>query len=627
MAFMFDPSFHMTIVFLLTIFSIVSFVREKISIEAICVIIITTLLLLGQFFPLLDAQGKNQLSVTALLSGFSNPALVTVLALLVMGKGVIQTDALRGISSFLMRRKTKHIWVLFVPILIFVMVFSAFMNNTPLVVLAIPIVQALVHKANLSEGKFLMPLSFVAILGGMTTLVGSSTNLLVSSTLEDLGYEPFTFFQFFVPGVIMAAIGLVYVLLVVPHLLRDRKKMLDDLIEDREFIAEIEVKAESPLVGELCVEGVFPSFPEMNIKMIQRGWNIVLPPFEGYSLETGDIVLVSATRDALTGLLSRFPGYLLSDDQGDVLSKKDNIAEGEEGRSADIETRVENAHILAEIMIPPGSRYIDMTVEQAGFRYVFRTIVLGIQRRAKVVRRRLSRVRLQQGDVLLIAGSRKDIYSMREHSDVVVLSGSKEEIPLTTKAPIAMGVFLGVIGLAASGVLSIPVASIVGAVLMIATNCLNIRQATRALDRKIFFLVGSMLALGIGLDASGGALVIAGKILSLPFADDPLVMVGLLFGVVAIATNILSNNACAILFTPIAVNLAANLGVDPMVFATTVVFAANCSFASPIGYQTNLLVMGPGHYQFSDFMRAGIPLIGILWIVYIFIAKYYYGIG
>ena len=195
----------------------------------------------------------------------------------------------------------------------------------------------------------------------------------------------------------------------------------------------------------------------------------------------------------------------------------------------------------------------------------------------------------------------------------------------TEKNP--MGIFMGVIGLAASGVMSIPVASIIGSVLMIATKCLNVRQATRALDRKIFLLVGSMLALGTAMDATGGALAIANSIISLPIADDPLVMAGLLFGLVTISTNILSNNACAILFTPIAVNLAINLGIDPMIFAITVIFAANCSFASPIGYQTNLLVMGPGHYQFSDFMKAGIPLMLILWVTYIFIAKFYYGIG
>jgi len=628
MTFMVDPQFHMIIVFIVTAFSVVSFVREKISIEATCVILLTSLLLLGQFFPLPDANGHNQLSVAKLLEGFANPALVAVLALLVMGKGIIQTDALRAISGLLVKGSGRFVWVSIIFILLFVLVFSAFMNNTPLVILAIPIIQSLARSAKMSDSRMLMPLSYVAILGGMTTLVGSSTNLLVSSTLQEIGYDPFTFFQFFVPGCIMAGVGMVYVLLVVPKLLPKRQTMVGQLVEDKEFIAEIDVKEGVKLIGEECVEGVFPSLPDMKIKLIQRGGHLVLPPFEGYRIEVGDILIISATRDTLTSLLARFPGVLLSNDQEEhLIQAAESDKEKEKSESADIETSVENAHILAEVMVPPGSRYVDMSVDQAGLRHAFGTIILGIQRRARVVRRRFGRVRLEQGDVLLVAGSRKDVYMMRESRDLVVLSGSKADVPMAKKAPIAMAIFLCVIGLAASGILSIPVASILGAVLMIATNCLNIRQATRALDRKIFFLVGSMLSLGVGLDATGGALAIADSILLLPFADDPLMMAAVLFGIVAISTNILSNNACAILFTPIAVNLAINLDIDPVIFAITVVFAANCSFASPIGYQTNLLVMGPGHYQFSDFMKAGIPLMIILWITYVFIVKYYYGIG
>ncbi|MGB1077154.1 MAG: SLC13 family permease, partial [Bdellovibrionales bacterium] len=513
-------------------------------------------------------------------------------------------------------------------IFIFVLVFSAFMNNTPLVILAIPLMQSLAHSAKISDSRVLMSLSFVAILGGMTTLVGSSTNLLVSSTLEEIGYDPLTFFQFFVPGAILAGVGFVYVLLIVPFILPNRKTMVEDLVEGKEFIAEIDVKEGVKLIGEECVNGEFPSLPDLKIKLIQRSGHLVLPPFEGYKIEVGDTLIISATRETLTNILARFPGVLLSKDQQEHLERLHEAnKEKDKEEGADIENSVENAHILAEIMIPPGSRYIDMTVEQAGIRHTFGSVILGIQRRARAVRRRFSRVRLEQGDVLLVAGSRKDIYAMKESSDVVVLSGSKQDIPLAKKAPIAMAIFMGVIALAAFGVMSIPVASIIGAVLMVATNCLNVRQATRALDRKIFLLVGSMLALGTAMDATGGALAIADSILSLPIASDPLIMVGILFGLVAVSTNILSNNACAILFTPIAVNLAINLGVDPMIFAITVIFAANCSFASPIGYQTNLLVMGPGHYQFSDFMKAGIPLMIILWVTYIFIAKLYYGIG
>jgi len=280
------------------------------------------------------------------------------------------------------------------------------------------------------------------------------------------------------------------------------------------------------------------------------------------------------------------------------------------------------------LMIPPASRFIEMTIDQIDFQRQFGIVVLGIQRRARVVRRRLGRIRMEPGDVLLVAGAQGSIDSMRSQgqNDVIVLSGSKQELPIPKKAPIAGFIFLITILLASTGVLSIAVASLTGAVLLVATGCLNIRQATRALDRKILLLVGSMLALGVAMQATGGAQFIADLLLKAPFADQPLTMAALLFIIVAFCTNILSNNACAILFTPIAMNMAINMGADPFVFAITVIFAANCSFASPIGYKTNLLVMGPGHYRFRDFMKAGIPLVLVIWVAYIFIAKFYYNL-
>ena len=282
--------------------------------------------------------------------------------------------------------------------------------------------------------------------------------------------------------------------------------------------------------------------------------------------------------------------------------------------------------MLAEIIITPNSRFIDMSVEQIAFGVQFGAVVLGIQRRARVIRRRFGRIRLEAGDVLLVAGPRHAINNMRGSKDFVVLSGSKAEVPVAQNAKKALLIFAGTIGLAAGGILSIPVAAITGAVTMIATGCLNIRQATRALDRKIYLLVGTMLALGTALEVTEGANAVADALLMLPFADSPLAMASILFIIIAFFTNILTNNACAILFTPIAVNMAINLNIDPMIFAVTVVFAANCSFASPIGYQTNLLVMGPGHYKFRDFIFAGLPLILILWVVYNFLMVFYYNI-
>lgn len=624
-----DPGFHMWFVLGLTGLAVIAFVREDMPLEITSVALLTVLLVFGQLFPLSDANGRNQLDAVNLLAGFANPSLIAVLALLVMGQAMIHTDALRFATNVFAVSGRKRVWAAILGILVFVMVVSAFLNNTPLVIIAIPLIQVLASSVGLAESRVMIPLSYVAILGGMTTLIGSSTNLLVASSMTELGYEPLKFFDFVVPGMMMAAVGFLYVISVVPQLLPDRSSMARQLAGNKkEFVAELDIGADSKLIGMECEEGKFPELGDLNIKLIQRGGHLILPPFEGYVIEAGDILIVSATRDTLMDLLSKYPGFLLSEEESAVMKNSQITDEGENNEGGGAETRV-----LAEIMITPASRMIDMSLDHVSFHKQFGTIVLGIQRRAKVVRRRLGRIRLEAGDVLLVAGRRSVIDALRNNPDFIVLSGSKRDLPRPRKAPVAGLIFLVAVGLAAMGVISIPVAAITGAVAMVASGCLNIRQAMRSLDRKIFLLVGAMLALGWALQVTGGARYIAELILGLPFVDTPLTMAAALFIIVAISTNILTNNACAILFTPIAMSLAGNVEVSPdmvhdiaFVFAVTVIFAANCSFASPIGYQTNLLVMGPGHYRFRDFIKGGVPLVGILWVTYIFIAKYYFGL-
>ncbi|MEC7702464.1 MAG: SLC13 family permease [Pseudomonadota bacterium] len=628
MEFYLDPIFHMWFVLGLTLCAVVAFARDKWPLEVTSVGILTILLLFGQFFPLLNAQGRNQLDAMTLLSGFANPSLVAVLALLVMGQAVIQTDALRPVSRLFRASSPLFAWISIFAILIFVLGVSAFMNNTPLVILAIPIIQALAAQVKLSESRIMMPLSYAAILGGMMTLVGSSTNLLVSSAMEELGYSPIGFWDFTKPGLVLAAVGFVYVVLIVPRIMPERRSMTEDFVgSEKEFIAEFDVAPSSSLVGMECEEGRFPQLPDLNVRLIQRAGQLILPPFEGYVIEANDILIVAATRDSLAQILSKHPGYLLSEDEADILSKFHSEEEGEEEPRDLDDKELARSRTLAEVMINPGSRLVDMSLEQIGFHRQFKTIILGIQRRARVVRRRLGRIRLEAGDVLLVCGSRTAIEDLRGNQDMIVLSGSKQDLAKVKKAPVAAAIFLFVIALAAAGMMTIPVAAITGAVAMIATGCLNVRQATRAVDRKIFLLVGSMLALGAALKTTNGAGYLAERLLELPFVDTPLALAVVLFIIVAITTNVLTNNACAILFTPIAMNLANEVGIDPMTLAITVIFAANCSFASPIGYQTNLLVMGPGHYRFGDFIKAGVPLILILWVTYIFVAHYYFGLN
>ena len=618
---------------LITVAAVVLFMREKVSIEITSLAVLTTLLVFGQVFPLLDTDGRNQIDAMSLLAGFANPSLIAVLALLVIGQGMIQTDSLRFLTSLFANSGPKGGWVSIFMLLVFVCVMSAFMNNTPLVVIAIPLIQVLAHNVGLSESRILIPLSYVAILGGMTTLIGSSTNLLVSSTMTDLGYEPLQFFEFVVPGAILAGVGFVYVLLILPRFLPDRSSMARDLVgSQKEFVAEVDIAPDSKLIGTECVDGSFPGLPDLNVKLIQRAGHLILPPFEGYSIESGDILIIAATRDSLTTLLAQHPGFLLSEEEARFMQQQ-SASDAEVEEEAVDEDKVET-RVLAEIMITPASRLVDMSLEHANFQKQLGVVVLGIQRRAKVVRRRLGRIRLEAGDVLLIAGSRKSVNSMRDSTDFIVLSGSKKDLPVPGKTPVALLIFMAAIGLAATGTISIPVAAIAGAAGMIATGCLNIRQATRAIDRKIFLLVGSMLALGVILQASGAASFIADLMLSMPFVDTPVSVLAMLFIIVALATNVLSNNATAILFTPIAMNLATNISVPEgfafdmtHVFAITVIFAANCSFASPIGYQTNLLVMGPGHYRFRDFVKGGLPLVLIMWVTYIFVLQHHYGLS
>ncbi len=627
-----DANFHMWFMLFLTGAAVFAFVREKIPLEVISISIMTVLLLYGQIFSIVDENNVNLLDPKTILSGFSNPSLIAVLALLVMGQALIHTDSLRFLTNLFVFKNKRLAWFSVIAILIFVMVLSAFMNNTPLVIIAIPIMQAVMNSIGTPASRMMMPLSFVAILGGMTTLVGSSTNLLVSSTMVETGYAPLEFFDFFIPGAMLAGVGFIYVLLVVPRTLPNRISIKEELVgTETEFVAELDITEDSKLVGSKCVDGKFSELKDVNVKLIQRGGHLILPPFEGHQIHGDDILIVAATRETLSYLLTKFPGFLLTDEEAEIISGSGEVA----GSDADAEAlKNTNTRVLAKVMITPASRMIDMSIDHVNFHKRFGAIVLGIQRRARVVRRRLGRIRLESGDVLLIAGKRNRINNIRRNPDFIVLSGSKRDLPVPGKAPLAILIFLGTIISAATGFLTIPAAAFAGAVIMIGTGCLNIRQATRAIDRKIFLLVGSMLALGAALQVTGGADYIASLIVNAPFADSPLFLVSLLFIIVAIMTNVLTNNACAILFTPIALNLSTQVQAPPdfsydlsYIFAITVVFAANCSFASPIGYQTNLLVMGPGQYKFRDFIKAGVPLVLIIWVTYIMIIKYYFGLS
>lgn len=614
MTWVLDPAIHMWVAIIILAATMVSYAWERATLEMTSLALIVFLLVWFHLFPLPDADGHNRLNAMRLLSGFANPTLYAVLALLVMGQAMVQTGALNSMTRLFVSIARRRRYLSVIVVVVAVLAVSAFLNNTPVVIMFIPIMQVLAQRLRWSPSRLMMPLSFAAILGGATTLIGSSTNLLVSGVLVAEGLPAIGIFDITPIGLIMAAVGALYVVFILPKLLPDRGGLADTLrTEGKQFIAEIDVTPNSPLIGERAVAGQYRALRDVTVRLIQRGPRTILPPFEGAVLQAGDMLIVAATRTALTDALTRNAGFLLA---------------GGEPMAPDAESRgrEESDHVLAETMIAPASRMIDQTIGMVGFRRRFGCIVLGIQRRGRMTRQRMGEIRLQAGDVLLITGHRADVNALRANPDLVLMSWAIKELPRPRRAPVAAAVFAATVAVVASGILPLSVAALAGAVVMIASGCLNIRQATRALDRTIFLLVGATLALSTVMETTGAAAYLASLVTVGIAGNDPVVAMIALFAIVAVATNMLSNNACAVLFTPIAINLAYQLGVDPMVMAITVLFAANCSFITPIGYQTNLLVMGPGHYRFGDFARAGSPLALLMWLVFSLVAPFYFGL-
>lgn len=609
--FIIDPHIQMWVVFGVIIFALVSYAWEKISLEQTSLIVLSVLLIFFQFFPVLDPNGRNALNPERLLLGFANPALITVLCLLVLGQGITQTGALDRITRIMLNSgKGKALLSIFL-ILCLVIIISGFMNNTPVVVLLIPVMQVLAKQFQRSPSSVMIPLSYAAILGGSITLIGSSTNLLVSGSLEGLGEKAFSFFEFSIPGIVLALVGLVYVFCVVPYILPDRASLAKALVgsSNKQFIAQITVTAKSELVGKKTMGGFFPNLKDITVFMIQRDEHAEVPPFDDITIQQGDILIVAATREVLTETLKSDPGLIYTDGEiGDTLQE----SKGEQ--------------VLAEAMVAPGSRMIGMNLEQLGFRHRYHCIVLGLQRRSRMIRAKITEMRLEAGDVMLIQGNRQDIKNLRSNQDILVIEKTATDLPSPYHSRRALMIFAAVIASAGFGMIPIVVAAFAGAALMMSTGVLNIRQVGRAIDRRIIMLIATSLALGPALQETGGANFIATNFLSIVDGLSPAVILSAFFLIVAFLTNVISNNACAVLFTPIAIELANKLDVSILPFAVAVVFAANCSFASPIGYQTNLLVMGPGHYKFNDFVKAGVPLVIILWITFSLFAPWYYNL-
>lgn len=620
-----EPTLQMWLVFATVIGAVAAYSYDRIPLEISSFTTVAVLLLMFHFLPVTNAAGEVLVEERSLLAGFADPALITILALLVVGQALVQTGALNEPAKLLVKLGTQFPTATIITSLVAVLTISAVLNNTPVVVMFIPILAVLTEKLGGRTSSVMMPLSFAAILGGNLTVIGSSTNLLAIGAYELQGFERIGFFDFTLPGSVMAGVGFLYVIFVAPKLLPDRTGMAARMAgsHGKQFLFQMELGPENRLLGARARAGLFPGLTDVTVRMIQRGREKLLPPYDDVVLQDGDIIMVAATRSVMMELLHASPDVVANAElEQDRLAGMINEAEDKTGTP----TRSGQNRILAEAVVAPASRLDGRTIAQAGFRAETGCVVLGVQRRSRMIRAALSQLRLEAGDVLLVMGERTNILALRENRDVLLMESSATDLPKQEYAWRAQMVFAAVVTSAASGFVPIVMSALAGAVLMLLLGCINIRQAGRSIDRRVFAIVGAALALGTALQGTGGAAFLAQSVLSVLEGAPHWVVLSALFLLIALLTNVLSNNATAVLFTPIAVNLAAALGLDPMPFLVTVIFAANCSFATPMSYQTNLLVMAPGHYMFRDFLVVGTPLIFVLWLTFTLFVPWYYGL-
>ncbi len=593
--------------------AIVFYMIDRWTMEFVSILVIAGLLLIFSL-PGAVAPDGDPISAAMLLSGFSNPALITIMALLVVGQGLFQTGALEGPTRTLLSSYERRPISTLGSTFLVVFVISAFINNTPVVIMFLPVISAIAQRMKASPSKLMMPLSFASIFAGMTTLIGTSTNLLAAEAFLRIEGNALGFFTQSPMGLILAGAGFAYLAIFSKFLLPSRSGMDDDILTSsgKQFVAQIEVGKGHFLIGKKPVAGMFRDLPNFTVRLIQRGERAILPPFENAVLEQGDLVIVAATRAALMEVIASQPEML------------EQIWRSGTGVTEDAPRSL----VLTEAVVAPGSRMVGRTVEMLGFRRLTHAVVMGIQRRSHMIRAKLGEIRLEAGDTLLLCGPPNALRELRASRDLIILEWSQTEITLTANALSARIIAAVMVVVAATGLLSILHASVLAAVAMIAAGCLNTRQAGRALDLRIFLVIAAALAMGVALEQTGAAALIADGVVSTVQPYGTLAVLSAIFLSVAVLTSLLSNAATAVLFSPIALAAAQQAGVaDPTPFILAVIYGANCSFATPIAYQTNLLVMGPGHYRFSDFMKFGGPLVILLWIVFTATAPWLFDLG
>lgn len=590
------PNTHALAMLIMTFVALSLFTREKIPLESSSLVILVMMVVGFEIFPFESATGS--INPLEFFYGFGHEALVAVCALMIAGEGLARTGALEPVARRLAKLwKWSPTFALLLTLIIGA-VLSAFMNNTPIVVLMLPMLVGAAARNKTSTSGVLLPMGFATLIGGMGTTIGTSTNLLVVTVAAEMGMRRFQMFDFLPLMAVAAVVAILYLWLIAPRLIPERTPPMGDS-SNRVFQAHLLFGEDNALVGKTLGDVIRQAPDGMQIVRLVRDNNLFISPLPDVTVRAGDKILVSATSEDLKEYEALLGVKLLAG--------SDESSDNETGKDLQ----------LAEVVVTGASRLRGLRVADARLKNRYGLELLAVHYGGDVLSARspgLNTRVLKASDVLLVQAKAEDLHRLKIGGELLVLD-STTDVPHSAKAPIALLIMVAIVGLAASGILPIAVSAVVGCLALIGTGCLNWQQATRALSVQVIMIIVASLALGSALMKTGGAEYLAQVFLYLTWGMSPTLILAFLMLLMAVMTNIVSNNAAAVIGTPIAISIAQELNLPLEPFVLAVLFGANLSFVTPMAYKTNLLVMNAGGYKFSDFVRVGTPLTLLMWVV------------
>ncbi|WP_255666499.1 SLC13 family permease [Haladaptatus sp. DYF46] len=611
----------MVVVFGIVFLALVLFVTELLPIDVTAILIMVLLMFLEPW---------TKISVSEGLSGFSNTATVAVLAMLILSTGISRTGLVqiigRKMAAFAGNNPTKQL----IATISVTGPVSGFINNTPVVAILVPVISDLAHEGNTSPSKLLIPLSYASMFGGMLTLIGTSTNLLASSVSDRLIGQPFSMFTFTGLGVIVLATGTIYLLTVGHRLIPERVPAREDYIEEYDlqgYVFEVIVRDESSIVGKTVQSAIDESQFDADIVQLIRDGEQFFEGIASKRIRSDDILTVRTDRKTLENLREQEGLDLV----------------GTQPTDSELEPEENGTQTLVEIVIQSGSSLLGETISTSSFRERYDASVLAFRSGGKTIRSRLNNIELQVGDTLLVQAPSDSIDRLSRNPEFIVAHESDSPDYRTEKIPWAVGILIGVVGLvgmpwgllasvtgieALAGLeFNIVQTALAGVVLMIVADVIKPGEIYEGVDWSVIFLLAGVIPLGVALEQTGAANLL-GSLVAATANFLPLIGVLWVFYIATgIITSIISNNASVVLMIPVAVEAARDIGGNPFAFILAVTFAASTAFITPVGYQTNLFVYGPGGYKFTDYTRVGAPLQLLLSVVTILGIAFFWGVS